>query len=198
MGGGGWAKWPKSGSNPPPAILPLAWCSAVDPTPMVPSCCTRVCAPVRLRCTCERVLRYPELGHSQQRQVAVGASTPYPPPPNKQWLPWDVRSIWGGGGHATDAAWVSFHIGAVCPAERRIPMAMPTSACTSAGPSLMPSPTMPTTRLDFCCFWIHSSFCMGCMAAWYSMMPTDWANADAQSGRSPVTRAGHTPASCST
>ena len=66
------------------------------------------------------------------------------------------------------------------------PRAIPTSARTSAGASLTPSPTMATRRPPACSRRITSSFCSGSTSAITSMPPRRRAIASAARRRSPL------------
>ena len=65
-------------------------------------------------------------------------------------------------------------------------MATPTSACASAGASLVPSPVMATRRPPACSFLIRSILSLGVAWARKSSMPASAAMAAAVSGLSPV------------
>ncbi|MBA7481510.1 hypothetical protein ES707_16984 [subsurface metagenome] len=73
------------------------------------------------------------------------------------------------------------------------PIAIPTSACISAGASLMPSPTMATWASD----WsprTMAAFSCGKTLAWTSSIPSSRATHCAARLLSPVTRIGFSPA----
>ena len=65
-------------------------------------------------------------------------------------------------------------------------MARPTSACASAGASLVPSPVIATSRPSACSFLMYSSLSFGVACARKSSTPASAAMAAAVSGLSPV------------
>ena len=65
-------------------------------------------------------------------------------------------------------------------------MAMPTSACASAGASFNPSPAIATRRPSRCNDLIASTFPSGSTSAITSSMPTCFAIASAVARRSPL------------
>ena len=65
-------------------------------------------------------------------------------------------------------------------------MASPTSACASAGASLVPSPVIATSRPAACSFLMYSSLSLGVACARKSSTPASAAMAAAVSGLSPV------------
>ena len=65
-------------------------------------------------------------------------------------------------------------------------MARPTSACASAGASLVPSPIMATSLPSDCCRVMYASFDSGVASATKSSTPACCAMAAAVSGLSPV------------
>src|SRR5213592_2421272 len=72
-----------------------------------------------------------------------------------------------------------------------VPMAIPTSACASAGASLIPSPTITMCAPPFwrCSFFTRSAFCDGSTSAITSSIPTSAATAWAPLFESPETMA---------
>ena len=68
-----------------------------------------------------------------------------------------------------------------------VPIAMPLSACASAGASLMPSPTITMPPPWRCSFLTRSAFCDGSTSAMISSMPTSFATACAPFFESPET-----------
>ena len=66
-------------------------------------------------------------------------------------------------------------------------MARPTSACASAGASLVPSPVIAIMRPPACSFLMYSSLSFGVACARKSSTPASEAMAAAVSGLSPVT-----------
>jgi hypothetical protein len=67
-----------------------------------------------------------------------------------------------------------------------VPMAIPTSAWARAGASLMPSPTMATTRPSCCSRWTSRDLCSGITSARTRPIPTWRAIAAAVTRLSPV------------
>ena len=78
-----------------------------------------------------------------------------------------------------------------------VPMAMPTSACASAGASLMPSPTIPTIFFSCCKRLISPALSAGKTSAKTLVMPTCAATAAAVRWLSPVIITTASPNFCS-
>ena len=73
------------------------------------------------------------------------------------------------------------------------PIAIPTSACASAAASLIPSPTIATTRPWSCKVRTTSSFSSGITSDQTRSIPTSAATAWATAAESPVNSTGSTP-----
>src|SRR5215207_52895 len=78
-----------------------------------------------------------------------------------------------------------------------VPMATPTSACASAGASLMPSPTMATFSPSLCSRFTSAALSCGSTSARTRSMPSSRAMASAVRRLSPVSMATSRPISCS-